>query len=1399
MTSADQDTPSPGNANDPFIVGTSTLVESDIPRGTVREQEDATSTTENTTPLNTSSSTLLGDSTTSESSANSPNKMFLYEENEEMDIVNWLSDSAHVCLNRFFQLGRAVDLRAGIDYYAEAVRLLPENHFSRPEYFGRFGEWLGISFIELEDPRDLDAAIEYKTKAADLLPDGHPRKLQWLGELAAMHLDRYRELHDPIDIKLAANYADMVVPEACPTMVLWLLRFANRCRSRFDGLSKRKDLDGLITYTTLAVLSLSDKHNEKPQVLYSLAFAHFQRFERLHRITDINASIDYASQAIKLTPNNDRSLGIRLSHQGGFYSSRFGSLGNVSDINSAIEFTAEALAHIPKNDLVRPTVLSNLGLFYHDRFERMGDIGDLELAIDAATEGAFHGPQDIAERPRLLSNLGLIYQTRFKRLSVPEDLDASIKHATTAVALADMSHPDRAGSLVNLGHPLFIRSDQLGELADLDKAIEYQVEALRLLPNRHQEKPMTLNSLSLSYNRRFERLGEVSDILAAIKYATEALSLAPYQHPYRLEILGTLGSSHLIRYQQLAERVDLDTALLHTSEALRQTPEGHPDKAARLHMQGVAHQRRFESFGDLTDIEFAIDYKGKAVSLTPDDHADKPTLLGNLGVSYMRRSDRLGELGDFDAAVEYTTKALLLTPSRHAERPVRLDSLGVSLCNRFTRLGHHSDLNAAVAYHSEAVRLAPNTHPYKHMWINNYSHSLDKRFSQWGDLKDLDTAIAQTAEAARLLPNVHPDKPLVLQNLGSSYRIRFSRLKQSTDLESAIDCFTKAILLLPDEHPSETASLINLSMAYYDRMVYFQRDEDFPELLQCIEFAAISSTGNPGHSAQAAHAWARICHSYRLPKCLDAYGRFVELIPQLAWLGFSVHRRYHQMSLLASSLNEAVSVAIELGHFDRALEWLETGRSVVWGQMLQLRGSMNDLRTANQKLADSLEHVASQLDSLGWFKDDQLQSLSNITANVQTIGTYRRMTVQWEKLLAQVRQVPSFERFILSKRLAIPSIPGYVGTVVVINVYKNRCDALALRPGTDNAINIPLPALSEKHCLDMRYDLATALQSNGLHSRCTSRRPVFGAPSTAEVFERILPMLWLNIVKPILGVLGYLVGILMANVYQHSDKTILKVKGDACLPRVTWCATGNLAFLPLHAAGCYEVAGERVYDYIVSSYTPTLSALTKPDSPPGKFRGILVIGQSSQTSTTPLPGTFDELDNIRELSANLAFTRISEEDATPSTVLEAIKEHSWVHLACHALQNSSDPTLSGFQLHGGQLELETLIRAPLPNAELVFLSACETAMGAENVPDEAVHLAAGMIMLGFRTAIATTWSIMDEDAPMVAKHFYSQMLRDGVPNRGKAAEALHSAIGELRTAVGVKEFWRWVPYVHIGC
>ncbi|KAJ7613270.1 CHAT domain-containing protein [Mycena polygramma] len=153
--------------------------------------------------------------------------------------------------------------------------------------------------------------------------------------------------------------------------------------------------------------------------------------------------------------------------------------------------------------------------------------------------------------------------------------------------------------------------------------------------------------------------------------------------------------------------------------------------------------------------------------------------------------------------------------------------------------------------------------------------------------------------------------------------------------------------------------------------------------------------------------------------------------------------------------------------------------------------------------------------------------------------------------------------------------------------------------------------------------------------------------------------------------------------------------------------------------------------------------------------------------------------------------------ATVDNVQQGLRESNWVHFACHGKQDISDPTQSALLIAGSsQLTLSSIIKLSLPHADLAFLSACQTATGDQDLQDESVHLAAGMLLAGYRGVIATMWSVKDNIAPQVAGDVYEHMFQTVPLDPAIAAEALHLAVRKL--CEKEDSFFNWVPFVHVG-
>jgi CHAT domain-containing protein len=202
-------------------------------------------------------------------------------------------------------------------------------------------------------------------------------------------------------------------------------------------------------------------------------------------------------------------------------------------------------------------------------------------------------------------------------------------------------------------------------------------------------------------------------------------------------------------------------------------------------------------------------------------------------------------------------------------------------------------------------------------------------------------------------------------------------------------------------------------------------------------------------------------------------------------------------------------------------------------------------------------------------------------------------------------------------------------------------------------------------------------------------------------------------------------------------------------PRLHWCANGGFVFLPLHAAGIYQGSASAQVccsDYVVSSYTPTVSALLRAQAQATPVApsdvDMLLVGEdcAKNPALNRLWSVRRELECIELVAKSQQFGRAVEvigSAATVQQVTERVKSASF--LACHGIQDQTNALESGFYLSDGKLTISKLMDLQLDKPWLAYLSACETAKGDAEQPDQVMHLAAAMLFAGFKHVVATMW------------------------------------------------------------
>ena len=941
------------------------------------------------------------------------------------------------------------------------------------------------------------------------------------------------------------------------------------------------------------------------------------------------------------------------------------------------------------------------------------------------------------------------------------------------LAAASPESPSGAEHLTAKGAGAFSEYERTRRPEALDAALTAFRDAVAAIPPGHPYLPAMLSNLEIALRTRFNRAGEAADLDAAIGAGQRAVDLAPLAHPGLAAMLSNLGSSLCARFEWAGDGADLDAAIDAGQRAVDLAPPGDSGLAKYLSNLGTARLRRFERSGDGADLDAAIDAIRQAVDLSPPDHPDLVPMQSNLGAALLRRFERTGDGADLDAAIGAGRRAVDLAPPDRPGLSMYLSNLGMSLRAQFERAGDGADLDAAIDAGRRAVALTPPGNPGLTGWLSNLGSSLCARFERAGDGADLDAAIDAIQQAVDLAPPSHPDLTKWLSNLGGVLFMRFERTGDDADLDAAIGAGRRAVDVAPPGHPDLAPMLSTLGGAVFKRFERAGDGKDLDAAISSWQRASQVPAGTPRVRLATARAWgAAAADAGRMNEAAAGYAAAVGLLPVVAFHGLDRATREEQLAQWAGVAADAAACAILDGRPETAVELLEQGRSVLWTQALNLRSDLTRLASQAPGLAERLTSIRQILDA----PMPEAAALVSATAGgavpvadgarrqQEAADLRRRKAREWDDTVAQVRALGGFEHFLAAVPYTDLAAAAADGPVVIVNASRHGCHALITEAGSAHARVVSLPGLS----LDAAADQASTML-RALAGAAGPRRAFPDRERDRHAILDVLDWLWDAIAQPVLAALG------------HTTTPDI----GSPWPRVWWCPTGPLTVLPVHAAGHHprlRTAAARsngsVPDRVISSCTPTLAALARTRQP---------------AADTP----------VRQLTIGMPAApgngnhQLAQSQATRAAVLAAIADHSWVHLACHAGQQRADPARSGFALWDGTLTITDLAAQPTRGRDLAFLSACETAASSARHLDEAIHLAAAMQFLGYRHVIATLWTIADRPAPDIADTVYTTLTRDGKPDPGRAAEALHHAIQDLRQCDPTNPLL-WAPYIHLG-
>jgi tetratricopeptide (TPR) repeat protein len=207
-----------------------------------------------------------------------------------------------------------------------------------------------------------------------------------------------------------------------------------------------------------------------------------------------------------------------------------------------------------------------------------------------------------------------------------------------------------------------------------------------------------------------------------------------------------------------------------------------------------------------------------------------------------------------------------------------------------------------------------------------------------------------------------------------------------------------------------------------------------------------------------------------------------------------------------------------------------------------------------------------------------------------------------------------------------------------------------------------------------------------------------------------------------------------------------------------------------------------------------------------KLQELLRAARSGDENFAPLPGTRQEVEAITRLFGSddrpvkaLLGTNASEPEIDRIAASGELRRFGFIHLATHGVIEEAIPLRSAVILaqtglpdpleqvmnhkpvFDGRLSVREIQRSWDLKAELVTLSACETALGKESGGEGFVGFTQALLMSGARSVCLSLWKVDDRATSLLMTRFYQNLL-------GKRPDLLKP----LPKAGALQEAKRWL-------
>ncbi|BAY60055.1 TPR repeat-containing protein [Calothrix brevissima NIES-22] len=876
-----------------------------------------------------------------------------------------------------------------------------------------------------------------------------------------------------------------------------------------------------------------------------------------------------------------------------------------------------------------------------------------------------------------------------------------------------------------------------------------------------------------------------------------ALVIATASIPITFSLWATSGELRVLAQTPQARKAEADRLL---KQGIEQFQTSQFTTALQSWQQALSIYREIQDrqgeekalgnlglvYNSLGDYKKAIDYHQQVLAIAQSikDRQSEGAALGNLGIAYY-------SLGDYKKAIDYLQQYLAIA------REIK------------NRQGEGKALgNLGLAYYS--LGDYPKAIDYQQQWLA-IARSIKDRQSEGAALGNLGLAYYSLGDYKKAIEyeqqwlaiaqsiKDRQSEGKALGNLGVAYY-------SLGDYKKAIDYLQQwlAIAQSIKDRQSEGKALGNLGVAYYSL-------GDYPKAIDYLQqLLAIAQSIKDRQSEGKALGNLGVAYY-----SLGDYKKAIEYEQQLLAIARSIQDRQSE----GAALGNLGLAYLKLADYPKAIDYLQQFLAIA--RSIQDRESegnaLNNLGFANYKqgnltLAESTLIAGIKVrESLRGrdLKDGEKVSIFETQSN-----TYR--TLQ-QVLIAQNKTDAALE---ISER-------GRGRAFVELLTSRLSTNPKEQFPTPANIAEIKQIAKSQNTTLVQYSIISDEFKIQGKQEFKESELYIWVIKPTGEVTFRKadLKPLWqkenttlaqlVTNSRESIGVRGRGIAVTynphptkVKQRFQKLHKLLINPIADL-LPknpdeRVTFIPQESLFLVPF--AALQDEQGK----YLIEKHTiltaPAIQVLDLTHKQRQRVSGnqVLVMGNPIMPSVPPkigeapqqlpdLPGAETEAKEIAQIFNTIAITG---KNATKAAFIQRLPQARFIHLATHGLLDDfkglgvpGAVALAPDGKDNGLLTANEILDLKI-NAELVVLSACDTAQGTVT-GDGVIGLSRALISAGAPSVIVTLWSIPDSPSALLMGEFYRQLQKN--PDK---AQALRQAM--LVTMKKYPNPSAWAAFTLIG-